>query len=176
LRLDTIDERFRTSEDGPALLEIFRRYRPVAEEGGFVLLERQSPTAGTRTIAWKGSVRFGEAVRLDDLAGDAHVVTMRLAETLRGKLTRLLFRPPSLFLRVRTDDGQELRYRLVPALASAGFLVDPLLRDNDDVLRYYRGETVPRVVSFAVEGAAGAAECYGETIAVVVASVADAKP
>jgi len=172
-RLRAVDDRLPASEDGPALLEVFRRYRPVAEEGGFVLLERQPPSANSaRTVLWEGEAGFGEEVRLGGLPGAAHVVTIRIEDTPGGKLTKLFFRPPPIFLRVRTDDGEESRYRLIPALASAGFLLDPLLRDDEDVMRWYHGGTVPRVVAFAVEGSAAVRACYGERWRVVVEETA----
>src|SRR5262249_22146533 len=168
-RLRAVDDRLPASEDGPALLEVFRRYRPVAEEGGFVLLERQPPSANVaRTAVWEGDGDLDEEVRLDGLAGTAHVVTIRIEDTSGGKLTKLFFRPPPIFLRVRTDDGAESRYRLIPALASAGFLLDPLLRDDDDVMRWYRGDAVPRAVAFAVGGSAAVRACCGGRCRVVV--------
>ena len=169
-KLQPLDQRVPTSEDGPALLEILRRYHPVAEEGDFLLLERRATTTatGARAIVWEGDVGFGEEVRIEGLPGEAHIVTIRIVDTTRGKWTKLFFRPPELFLRVRTADEKAFRYRLIPALASAGFLLDPLLRDETDVQRWYRGASVRRVVSFAVHGSPAAQACYGESMHVVV--------
>jgi hypothetical protein len=169
--LDPLDKRFPASEDGPALLEIVRRYHPVAEEDDYLLLERRSlqPTdAVTSPIVWRRDVPFDEEVQTGALPGATQLVHFHMDESLRGTLTRLLFRPPEVFLRVRTADGQTLRYRLIPALASSTFLLNPLVRDDRDLVRWYRGDEVPRVVAFTVEGSSTARSCYRGNIHVVI--------
>ena len=163
-----IDDRLPTSEDGPALLVIFRLYRLVAEEKGFLLLERRSSLPGegnAREIVREGTVVLNEEMRSIELPGSAHVVRLFFEDTAWGKVRKLFFRPPELFLRVRTLDGIEESYRLIPALASAGFLLDPLLRDDEDMKEWLSGGKVPRLVSFAVIGSPA---CYNESIRVVI--------
>ncbi len=170
-RLDALDDRLPTSEDGPALLEILYCYRLVAEEHGFQLLERRTsqPTiTAAREVLWTGTAGFNEEVSLGGLPGAAHIVRIQVVDSARGKLTKLLFRPPPLFLRVRQTDGEESRYRLIPALVSAGFLLNPLLRDDEDVRRWFVGEKMARVAAFSVKGSAEARSCYGDSIRIVI--------
>ena len=140
-----LDDRLPTSEDGPALLEIFRRYRLVAEESDFLLLKRRekTPEFPPNEVLWEGSVGFYESVQLTELSGSTPFVHVQIDDTRTGRLCKLLFRPPELSLRVRTEDGEETLYRLIPALASTGFLLKPLLRDNTDIAHWYRGARFP---------------------------------
>jgi hypothetical protein len=170
-RLAPLDGRLPTSEDGSALLEILRRYRPVAEEHGFLLLEHRvvGPVDdGRHQVVWDGDVGFGEDVNVPDPRGLVQVVHMRIGDTIRGKLTRLFYRPPVLWLHVRTADRTEGRFRLIPALASAGFLINPFLQNDADVKHWYEGTPPPGVASIAVEASPAARACYGDRIRVVI--------
>jgi hypothetical protein len=170
-RLAPLDDRIPTSEDGPALFEILRRYRYIDEERGFLLLERRAEPQGEpagRQVVWEGDVHFDEAISVPNLRGPGLIAYIRIDDTVRGKVTKLFFRPPPLWLHVHTADGRDDRFRLVPALTSAGFLIDPFLRDDTDVVSWYRGHTGPRVESMTVEASPAAKACYGERVHVVV--------
>ena len=54
---------------------------------------------------------------------------IEISKTLRGKIISTLYKPPILTLNVVTRDGRQLRYRLVPGLARAGFLLSPVIAD-----------------------------------------------
>jgi hypothetical protein len=71
-------------------------------------------------------------------------------------------------LPARREEADLGRLRLTPTLASAGFLKNPLIRDNDDVKSWYADLPVPRVASFRVEGSPAATACYGNRARVVI--------
>jgi hypothetical protein len=169
-RWDPIDGRLPTLEDGPALLELFRRYRLAGQERGFLLLERSPapPTPAEGPVLCARTAGFGEEVDLAGLPGGAQVLRLDITPSPWGRLVGFLYRPPPLYLRVRTEGGQVERYRLVPAMAGAGLLINPLLRTDKDVAAFYTGGPLPRVRSFSVEAGASARRCYGERIGVSV--------
>ena len=169
-RLGPIDEHFPASEDGPALLVLLRRYRPVAAEADYVLWERRSESAASseRRRLWEGEVAFWDQVPLGPaLSGGLRVLTVRIDDTPRGRLEKLFGQPPPLYLRVWCGD-QSKRYRLLPALAGAGFLLDPLVTNNADLSRLGRGEPLSRVTAFAVEASPEATACYANRLQIVV--------
>jgi hypothetical protein len=176
-RLEPIDDHYPTSEDGPALLELLRRYRPVAEEAGVVLLERRAdePRTEPARVVWQGTVDLGEEVLLPEASpGTIRRVKIDVEDTLRGRLTKLVGRPPPLFLRVRHAGGTAT-YRLIPALARTGFLLDPLVTDATDLARLGCGEALPRLTAFAVSAGSGdprrapdARTCYRDRLRIVV--------
>ncbi len=49
-QLDAIDNRLPMSEDGPALMALLRRYRPVLSEHGFLLLQRDAAAAAQAIV------------------------------------------------------------------------------------------------------------------------------
>jgi hypothetical protein len=170
VRLRPIDDHFPTSEDGPALLELMQRYRVVAEERDVLLLERQDRVvvSGGRQVVWEGEVGFGEEIRLDPASsGVRRILSAHIADTTRGRIEKSIGRPPPLFLRLRQDGG-EATYRLVPAMAAAGFLLDPLVAKTGDLKRLERGETLPHVTAFSVEASPQARAFYQERLRIVV--------
>jgi hypothetical protein len=171
-RWGPIDGRLPALEDGPALLEIFERYRLVTCEKGFLLLERLPEGAGggeaARPELRRQVVAFGEEVGLSDLPRVPHAVAIEIEGSAWGRVARALYRPPPLWIELRLEDGQTCTYRLIPALAGSGFLLNPLLRDDGDVVKLYRGRPLPRVRAFTVRAGPGAGECYWDRLRVTV--------
>jgi hypothetical protein len=174
-RFEPIDEHPPALEDGPALLEIFRRYRLVQSEKGFLLLQRRPgpiDPVPPRRVLRQQSLDFGEELDLSDLPAVPQVVTIKISDSLRGKVRKALYHPPLLSLRVTTADGRRHTFRLVPGMSAAGFLLNPLLRSDEDVAKLYRGQALPRVRSFSVNVAPEGRACYEGQIQVGVREVA----
>jgi hypothetical protein len=168
---EAIDDHPPALEDGPALLEVFRRYRLVQSEKGFLLLQRRPdspPPAPRGRVLRQQALAFGEELDLSGLPPGPQVVTIGVRDSLRGRVRKVLYHAPPLFLRLKTDDGRRHTYRLIPATAAAGFLLNPLLRSDEDVAMLYRGEALPRVRSLSVHVGPGGEACYEGQIQVTV--------
>jgi hypothetical protein len=156
LRFDPIDRRPAPAEDGPALLEVLRRYRPVLAEKSFVLLRHGGMPPADRSRADEAvverTVRIGEEVRLDDLPGTYQAVSLHFEHTAWGKARLLLYKPPELNVEARMggENGWRL-FRLIPGMASSEFLLNPLLEDGNDLLGLYRRAPGRRVTSLRVQ-------------------------
>jgi hypothetical protein len=143
LKLQAIDGRLPALEDGPALLELLRRYRPELVEKGYLLLQRrepggeEGPPAGE--VVLERRVRLGEEVDLRGLPGRFHTLSLRLEPSWRGRLRTFLFKSPEVRIAVRTADGQAHSYRLIPAMAEGEFILSPLLQGMDDFVNLYDG-------------------------------------
>src|SRR5262249_24518179 len=126
------------------------------------------PAPAERPVLLRRTAGFDEEVRTDGLAPGPKVLTVAFEELPRGRWLKALFRPPPLALDLVTDDGRAYSYRLVPALAGAGFLLDPLVRDDRDVADLYAGRPLPRVRAFRVRGPPEARDCYRDRLEVRV--------
>lgn len=148
------DGRFPASEDGPALFEILRRYHPVLAEGANLLLERNRAGGEGPPAVWQPFrqrvVRLGEKVKVDDLPDPFHMVQIHLTYSWKGLVRSTLYRPPFLYLNVWLADQRMLTYRLVPAIARSGFLLNPFLQATGDVVGLYRKAEGKRVVAFCL--------------------------
>ena len=141
LRLQAIDGRVPMADDALSLIAILKGYRPIIEEKGYVLWRRSDvavtplrtpPPHEYRTIA------LGEWVDVPRRSADStRVAFVKLQSTVLGKLYAFWFRGAPLAIEAQTADGRLLSWRLVPAAAESGFILSPLLLDNNDLLDWY---------------------------------------
>ena len=167
-----IDERFPSLAEGPLWPDLLRLYRPDHRIGALVALERRDAPAPLP----RGPVRSVETgFGADTPVGDGPIwATLDLRPNLAGRLLSALFRPPLLSLAVRLDDGTQRRFRLVPALAAAGFLLSPLVDNASDYEALSAGRrtgAARRVTGFAVEATPAGRWFYAPGIAVTLRSL-----
>jgi hypothetical protein len=178
-KLQSIDGKLPTQEDGQALLELLKRYLPILRENDNLLLARKPAGAETRDppkVIREAVVRFDQEVEIGDLSAEYQVAKVQFKYTRLGQVRKALFKPPMVFIRLRTEDHQELRFRLTPAVAQAGFLLNPLLLDMDDVVRLYTSAKGKRVVSFCITTDDKGKQSYEDAIGIAVTSESDLAP
>jgi hypothetical protein len=158
LKLAAIDGRLPAMEEGPALLAVLNRYVPVVSEKGYLLLAHRPPDHGPPPegrLLFNRKIPLGQEIVLGDLPPGPLVLSVTTHPSTWGHLRALFYRLPALRLTVRTTAGRRHVYRLVPGMAQAGFLLSPLLRDNDEVLTFYRTGDGQQVQSFRISLADG---------------------
>ncbi len=189
LQIQTIDERVPALDDGLALLEILRRYRPVLEEKHYLLLKRSrepatepfsppSPPGGRgqdegATVLLEKTCRFGEEVKIGDLPGVCQTVAIDIRYSLWGRARKFLYKSPPLYIQFAISDGRTETYRLIPAMAREGFLLNPLLERNADVQRLYRRQPGKRVTAFRLLCPEGGQQSYHDEIRITVRNLSD---
>lgn len=63
-----------------------------------------------------------------------------------GKIYSLLHRLPTVVLELKMQNGQQLGFRLIPDMAKAGFLLNPLLQTTQDIKTWYgQAQQLPKV-------------------------------
>ena len=67
--------------------------------------------------------------------GEALWAEIELEQTALGAVLSTLFRPPRIWLDVATRDGREGRFRLIPGMARAGFVLSPAVANTLDFQR-----------------------------------------
>jgi hypothetical protein len=146
-----IDGRYPSLEDGPAALEIFRRYTPVAEEKGFLLLRRREdePTGpDSPVLVAEHELRIGDSLSLTRYPTPL-VAEIDVSETFLDRVRSFLFRPPPCSLRVWFGEKEET-FKFVPAMGRTRFLLSPSFRVRSDVW-LDRPASVRVVTAIAVE-------------------------
>lgn len=139
----TIDGRFPTLDNGGVLLELLRHYQPVLMERGILLLKRQQAGLAlpqpTATPLASGQCQPGEKITLPKSAGaiwcqiDVHL-------NLLGRLVGFFYRGPAVKMVSFSLDGtQKPVNRLVPGMASEGFLVTPLVSSAQEFVALQSG-------------------------------------
>jgi hypothetical protein len=77
-----------------------------------------------------------------------------------GRLRALLYKPPQLALVTTDGMHRESRYRLIPAIAADGFLLQPLLETAEDYAAFVRGVGAKWLSDIRFEPAPGEAEFW----------------
>lgn len=150
--LDVIDNHFPMMEDSNALNILLRDYQPRFIEKGLLLLEHQ-PRATKITVnqpLLTKVVKIGEQVALQPFNANNLFLSLDIQKSTLGQLTTLLFQLPAITLELETTDGAVLTYRLLPSIANTDFLLNPLLLNPTDWLKWYHGQSLKRVAAVRV--------------------------
>jgi hypothetical protein len=175
-QMQPVDQRPPTLEDSQALLEVLHRYVPVLVEKGYLLLERSEnnahkPAPLARRFLRRQLIRIGEEVALDPAQEHPQLLSLEISYSRKGKLRKTLYKAPLLFLRVRTDYGGALTYRLIPGMARSGFLISPTMETVRDLMEMYGTSAGKRAVSFSVLTDAAGMGCYQDNIVMTLQAV-----
>jgi hypothetical protein len=169
MRWASIDLRFPADDDGPALIEVLRRYRPALWEQDYVLLQRLPPAevrSGPGSTIVHRRLRFDERLRVSLDPKDLCTLSVSAKPTLVGKLRRLLFRSPKLIFLVE-QPRERKRYELVPELASVPFVLSPLFEGNFDVPFVYSGRG-RRIVAIRFVGTDELRAFFGNSVEITI--------
>jgi hypothetical protein len=124
-----IDQRFPAMEDGLSWPEIITRYDISGEQQGYLLMERRDSPA-TYKLSQLSETQIQPEIAIALPGGDALWVQIDLPLTMRGKLMQQLYKPAIISLVLRFSDGGTHAFRLIPKVASAGFLISPVIPNN----------------------------------------------
>ncbi len=171
------DDRLPMLEDAPTWLHLLARYRPVLVEKGYLLLQRRKEPAPpiTRRLLHEQVIRLNEEVPLEDPTGLPQWLSLDLQPSAVGKIWSILYKPNLLYIRLKTDDGRTLLYRLVPGMVRTGFLLNPLVLNTTDFVQLYGPSPGPRVVSFCVLSRPQGPACYRPDVYMTLESL-DLRP
>ncbi len=162
-RLQSIDGRYPPQEDSLALLELLRRYAVDRREDDYLLLRRRAvqPVGeiARKKIDARG-ISFGETIPLPNDTSCAVELRTTFRPSLYGRLRALLVQPPVVNLVLIDDAGKSHTGRLVPSIAEAGFLVQPILETQDDLADFMEGKSGKIARAFRLEAVQGTAKCW----------------
>lgn len=128
----SIDGRHPASAEGALWPLFFASYATEMDLGrNLVLKKRASPLQNLLTVWNEVDANIGEQIPVPDHDGPI-MLSVRMHPTIFGRLLDIIYRPPLTELLVTYVDGKESRYRLIPAMATEGFIVSPLISTTSD--------------------------------------------
>lgn len=150
--LAAMDRKYPALEDARVLRHLLINYRPVTNEGEFLLLAKHSREAPRMRLLRQGIARPGESFDLLG-AGESGVwVEVEAEPSFWGRLRSLALRPAILRVAFRGEGSVLLRRNRAPAsMLADGFVASPMLTRTDDLLKFYRGERMDRPRTCSVE-------------------------
>ena len=141
-QLDPLGDLHPGLQDGAVWLELLTRYRPDATAGAFVILRRrETPRAHRLTELSHFELPFGDPVDASHGVAPVLWAEIDVPLTLAGRLVAFFYRLPRVEMELRTRDGADERYRVVPGISAAGFLLSPRLAASGDFAALAAGET-----------------------------------
>ena len=132
--IEPIDGRFPALDDGLSWPELLTRYdlRGTSDAlGTYLFLSRSAaPREYHLTPLQDTSARWGEPVTPPSATAGPIWVEIEIKKTLIGTVVSALYKPPVLVLTVSLRDNGQQDFRMVPAMARGGFLLSPVIGDN----------------------------------------------
>lgn len=163
----SIDQRFPAMEDGLSWPEIITRYDVLGEKQGYLVLRRRETPAAYK-LTQLAEVRIEPEMAIKLPYADAVWVQLDLPLTVKGKLMQQLYKPAIVALVLQLSDGGTHAFRLIPRVASAGFLISPVIPNNAAFAVFQHQPSDVRLsplraVAIAISGEAGFRDDYNFT-------------
>jgi hypothetical protein len=149
----SIDNRYPALAEGPLWPHIIRLYEPDAQYRQLLVLRRRERPieAVLLSPSRRLGIKIGESMAVP--AGKPLFLKANIRLTALGHLANIVLRPSLFFLEIQFETGEHRRYRLIPAIARAGFFISPFISTADDFLQILSGKTEngsPRITNISL--------------------------
>lgn len=149
LKYQPIDQRYPALEDAGVLRQLLFNYTPLFKERGYTLWKRVSePKPNSPALFSTQSLLFDEVCPIPNEKNTW--VELEVSESFRGRLLNFLYKPPPVEIHVNDSQGHQTIHRLIPPMSSAGFIINPQLETERDLLQSALGVSESSAVSFLV--------------------------
>ncbi len=142
--LDQLDERYPTLTDAASWPALFSRYKKTGAGHGVVVLTRRSvPGSTSEETLGVAQLEFGDIVTVPHSSERVVWARIGIEPTWYGRLLALLWRMPILEIQIEYENGVNRLFRLVPAMATAGFLLSPSVATAAEAVGVMERTTAP---------------------------------
>ena len=132
--LQSVDGRFPAQEDSEALRVLLLDYDLVMEENEWLLWKR-SPFRKTVAEEIAGADTAEIGFDQDFPLSETNLwAVLDIKQTAFGKLRSFFYKPPILLISVTEEDHLTTIARILPPVARYGFMLDPFLRAQTDII------------------------------------------
>lgn len=136
--IEPLDNRLPSLDDGPSWPILINKYRiykydPVLD---LVYLSKKSPVNTyqlDKKIIYQKRVKLGDKVILPQ-TNKPLFAEIKLSPTMLGRIAKILFKPSQLTISVELLNGQQVKYRAISGMLTAGFIISPLVQNTHDFI------------------------------------------
>ncbi|HAT7923427.1 TPA: hypothetical protein JBB31_06490 [Legionella pneumophila subsp. pneumophila] len=130
-KIEPIDNRIPSMEDGMSWPILINHYQPVRLENDFLFLRKKLVNKPvTSLVPLKTEIHtFGEQVKIPD-TDKPLFVEIDIQPTLWGMLATTFFKPHQLEANLELKNGTQRQYRLISNMAKSGFLLSPFIENS----------------------------------------------
>lgn len=132
-RLQTIDERQPSLDDGFSWPTIINNYNVGNIVAGFMFLKKKriKNISPAKEKIFHRVCKLGEEVIVSDTS-QVLFAQFDINQTLMGKIVTALYQPEPLKIYITLSDNSVKNYRFIPNMARSGFILSPLIENIDD--------------------------------------------
>jgi hypothetical protein len=137
-RIESIDERLPSADDGSSWQILLNRYRPNGWAGKYIVLQKSNTENKPDTLvnistATYPVIDWVELPRTQQLL----YASIDIKPSWLGKLKSMVYKSSPLGIAVRLDDGSVKQFRLIPGNVSSNFLLSPLIENTEEFSQLY---------------------------------------
>lgn len=161
-RVEPIDGRFPSLDDGISWPTIINNYVPVTLNENFLLLKKNRSNNKTprRDTIYCSNYKLGDEIILPDSTG-VLFAEIGLEQNTIGRLIATVYKPQRLIITSRLKNGEQRVNRFVSTMGMPGFIISPYIENNMDFNQLFiqEDDKAKMVKSFKIS-----AEGYGNRI------------
>lgn len=136
-RIEPIDERIPSLEDGSSWPLLIANYQPIGFKNDFLFLQKKNSIVENPTQLLVSERHFiGENVELPKTTHPLFA-EIDIKSTLGGQLAILFFKPVPLQISFELQNGMKKQYRFIRNMAKSGFLLSPLIENTVEFALLY---------------------------------------
>lgn len=131
-KLQAIDGRLPSLEDGASWPALLVNYAPTRRASGFLILQRHTSDEANPTLQPLTSARyrFNEAIPVPSPPGGPVFLSIDLQPSLLGRAAGFFYKLPELSITLQLRNGSLVTYRYIAGIGSSPFLVSPFVEDT----------------------------------------------
>jgi hypothetical protein len=164
-RLQSVDSRFPAQDDSLLLEELPRRYSIAKEANDFLLLHRKPLQPSGELVREKFPMRyvsFGQEIELPETVNCAVELRAMFKPSIYGAARAFFVQPAEISLVLTDGKHRQHTWRLIPEIAAAGFLVQPLLESDKDFANFMAARPGRFVRSIRFEPVSATGNCWSQ--------------
>ncbi|CAA9890801.1 conserved membrane hypothetical protein [Candidatus Methylobacter favarea] len=137
-RVEPIDGRLPSIEDGASWPILVINYQPSFMENNFLFLRKKESIDEIEEPLNLTSEKhvFGESVNLPH-SSQPIFAQIEIKSTILGRLASIFFKPSQLQIEIELKNGLIKQYRIIAGMAKSGFLISPLIENTAEFLKLY---------------------------------------
>jgi len=133
-----IDGRAPFMMEGASWLDLMKLYDIVDNRGEFLVLKKSKNNKEYHLTEYKKqTVKFGQSIEIDNKK--AVYAKIDIKKSFFGKATNTLFKSPVLNIVLTYENGNMDKFRIVPSIASSGFILSPTIKNINDYFAFVTG-------------------------------------
>lgn len=153
--LHSIDDRYPIFDEPETFRTLLKTYRPVSRDGEFIILEKKGTddsSVENNVLISNGSI--GKPISVPKIANGFLFARIHMNYNLLGKLSRLFFRPPLVYIHFIKNGNVSERYRFIPSNAKNGLFLSERVRDLNDLYNVWEGRLTENLDAIQISAAA----------------------